>query len=80
MWEEIVIGAGSLILVSVGTKVFRAKPLLESVIKTVQNQIKARKDGKLTVKEKAKLYDDIESNIIQAHLILKGFFPNKSKK
>ena len=67
------------IIVNYGVKFGRALPLLKTAFKLTRNQMEARNDGKLTIQEKAGLYDDIEETISQVYSIIKGWFPNKSK-
>ncbi len=70
---------GGLVLANATVKAVRVYPLLKNVFKLIKDREEAKKDGKLTISEKAKLYDDIVSSVKEAWLLLKGLLPNKSK-
>ncbi len=79
--EQELINAGLAVLggavVILGTKLGKAGPLIKKAYHLIQEQAAARKDGKLTQLEKAKLYDDIEAVILEVNLILSGLLPNR---
>ena len=77
---ELALGLGGILIANFGWKLGRAYNLVKQAFELTKNQKEARKDGKLTQAEKAVLYDDIEDVITEAYKVLKGFFPNKSKK
>jgi len=77
---SIILAAGGLLIANYGTKLGRAYPLFKQVHETIEETVSAKKDGKLTMQEKAKLYDSIVDCYEDAYSIMKGFFPNKTIK
>ncbi len=69
---------GGLALANFGAKLGRALPIVRKVYNLIKNQEEARRDNKLTDKEKVGLYDDIEGLLKEAYSILKGWTFNKS--
>ena len=78
-YVNIGLGIGSLIAVNYGAKLGRALPILKDLLYIIERQKAAKKDGKVTQKEKADLYDGIEILVKDAHSILKGLTCFKSK-
>ena len=70
---------GGLVLANWGVKLGRALPIVTNAYNLIKNQEEARKDGKLTDKEKSGLYDDIEGLLKEAYSIIKGWTFFKSK-
>lgn len=68
-----------LVLANFGLKLGKAYKLLKKAHELVENQVNARADGKLTVAEKAKLYDNVEGVLKEAYSVIRGLFPNKSR-
>lgn len=69
-----------LALANFGLKLGKAYKLLKKAHELVEGQVNARADGKLTVAEKAKLYDHVEGVVLEAYSVLRGLFPNKTIK
>ena len=76
---EIGLSLVGLVIANYGAKFVRIYPLLNKALEFGKDQAAARKDGVLTQKEKADLYDGIEGVVKEIHSVVKGFFPNKSK-
>lgn len=76
---EIGLGIAGIVIANYGIKFGRARSLIKKAFTMIEDERKARKDGILTVKEKAGLYDNIEALTKEAWSISKGLFPNKSK-
>jgi len=68
-----------IVLANYGIKLGRAYPLIKKAFISAENERKARKDGILTEKEKAGLYDNHTATIKEAWSIIKGLTPFKSK-
>ena len=75
---NVAITLGSLLLANYGCKLGKAYPLINKAHNLIKHQEEARRDNKLTQKEKAELYDDIESLINEAWGIIRGWLPNRS--
>lgn len=75
---EIGLGVLGVIVANYGIKLARVYPLLKQAVAYAKLEAEARKDGTLTQKEKADLYEKLEGLVREAWSIMKGFFPNKS--
>jgi len=73
------ITVAGLLIANYGIKLGKAYGLVNKAFNLIKNQEEARKDGQVTAKEKVVLYDDIEAVVKEAHSVLKGLFPNRSK-
>ena len=77
-WQRGLTLAG-IIIANVGLKFGRAAPLIKDIYETIKYYEEAKKDGVLTIKEKATLYDEIGETLKEAWDIIKGFTPFKKK-
>ena len=79
-YTQIILPLAGVIIANYGLKLGRALPFIKKAYKLIIDKEEAKKDGVLTQKEKALLYDDIESLLKEAYSIIKGWLPNKSKQ
>jgi len=76
---QIATAIGGLVLANVSVKALRIYPVLKKAFQLVKDKEEAKADGKITVAEKAKLYDDIVALLKEAWSVAVGFLPNKTK-
>lgn len=76
---QIGLAISGLILTNITVKAARIYPLLKKAFELIRNEEEAKKDGKLSPIEKAKLYDNIVALNKEAWALLSGLWPNKSK-
>ncbi len=74
-----IIAVIGILIANYGIKLGRAYKIIKAGFDYIEAYIEAKKDGTLTQKEKAALFDYLDEIVKQAWSILKGLFPNKSK-
>ncbi len=78
-YVQIGLAISSLILANITMKTLRIYPLMKKIYNLIRTKEEAKKDGKLTIKEKALLYDDIVDLTKESWSLLTGLLPNKTK-
>lgn len=75
---ESILGLGGILLANYGAKIGRAFSPLKAAFNLIKDVHDAKKDGVVSNKEKAEIYDSVEELYLEAYSYLKGLFPNKS--
>jgi hypothetical protein len=78
-YYEIMMGVGGLLLANYGAKIGRLYPLMKRLLQYAEEYSSSRRDGILTQKEKANLYDKQVIIIKEAWAIISGWTPFKNK-
>ena len=71
------VAVGGFVLANFALKLGKAAPVLKRALSLINTHKEAAKDGKLTVAEKADLYDKIQELLNEAYSIIRGLFPNR---